>query len=663
MDDAVALDVSPRYFRSSAPAPTVGVVVPAHNAAAFIEQALAGVAGQSYRPAEVVVVDDASMDGTADLADSWADRLNLRVLRLRENVGSGEARRRAIAMMSTDLLAPLDADDVWMPDHLQHLVDVWRRRPAVVSARAEVWRPGEPRVDYHRALGLKVPKDNQLSALLAGNFVFFGSVFAREEYERAGGFGRHRGWEDWELWVKMAANHVPITLAEFPTVLYRRHTQNLTHNSTYFDAALLRRIEEFRQQHPEWLEGIGMGAGATVPQSDAASQPGHRQPAPTRRQRGLRAVSRRPSGRCPHGRSHRPSGRLPGPHRRPALPLTIDPLSWSFITGLPKVELHLHLEGSMRPATRARLAERHGVVLGPGAAATGFQDFDGFIEAFIEGMSLLRDAEDLVSVIVDMAADLGGQNVRYAEITTTAWAHIRGGTMSELAYAEALAEGASIARRDLDVNLAWVIDIPRGFETPEAQFTVSLLAGPNCPAGVVALGLGGPEIGYPAGPYAPSFERAAALGLGRVPHGGETGGAGYVRDCVELLGANRIGHGVMALQDPGVLQLLVGSSIPLEVCISSNVALGVCESVQSHPLGRLRDTGVTVSLATDDPGYFDTTLSDELALAHLHHGFSLEDLRDLQLETLDMSFLDATGKAKIRREILEFAARSINRSA
>ncbi len=234
--------------------PTVGVVMPAHNAAIFIEQALASIAGKSYRPTRVIVVDDASTDETGDLAESWADRLPLTVLRLGENIGSGAARQRAIALLDTDLLAPLDADDVWLPDHLEHLVGLWCKHPSVVSARAEVWRPGQPRVDYHRSLGLRIPKGAQLPALLADNFVFFGSVFSREEYERVGGFGNHRGWEDWDLWVKMAANQVPITVAEFPTVLYRRHESNLTQDITALDQGLIARITELRAEHPEWLE-------------------------------------------------------------------------------------------------------------------------------------------------------------------------------------------------------------------------------------------------------------------------------------------------------------------------------------------------------------------------------------------------------------------------
>ena len=239
---------------TTGPGPSVGVVMPAHNAAAFIDQALAGVAAQSRPPTRIIVVDDTSRDDTAERARAWADHLPITVVRLDDNVGSGEARRRAIDLLDTDLLAPLDADDVWMPDHLEHLVAVWRRTHAVVSARAEVWRPGETRVDYHRALGLRVPRTNQLAALLAGNFVFFGSVFARADYERVGGFGRHRGWEDWELWVKLVADGVPVALAEFPTVLYRRHPGNLTQDTTAFDQALVDRVESFRREHPEWLQ-------------------------------------------------------------------------------------------------------------------------------------------------------------------------------------------------------------------------------------------------------------------------------------------------------------------------------------------------------------------------------------------------------------------------
>jgi adenosine deaminase len=320
----------------------------------------------------------------------------------------------------------------------------------------------------------------------------------------------------------------------------------------------------------------------------------------------------------------------------------------TYVADLPKVELHVHLEGSLRPATRARLAERHGITL---RRRSGFTDFDGFIAAFAEGLGLLRDDADLVTAIEALAADLATQRVRYAEVTTTAWAHVAGGTISAGAYRDALAEGRSRARRDHDVELAWVLDIPRGFEAPASGFTADLLCGPHCPDGVVAIGLGGPEIGYPARWYRPSFERAAAIGLGRVPHGGETGGAAYVRACIEALGADRIGHGVMAVDDPAVLALLAEAGVPLEVSLTSNVLLGVAPDVERHPLRRLREAGITVTLATDDPGYFDTELNLELRLAHDHHGYDAAGLHQMEIDSLAMSFAGPALRQRVKAEL------------
>ena len=268
--DPMALDMSPRLATStlSRPRPSVGVVVVASNAAAFIDQALAGVAGQSCRPDQVLVVDNASTDTTAALARAWSNQLPVTVLRLAHRVGRDEARHQAIQRTDTDLLAALDTHDVWLPDHLEHLVDVWWDQPGVVSARAEVWKPGHRGLDYHKALGLRFPKQNQLAAMLSGHFVFFGSLFSRADYRQAvdcqqaghrptGGFGS-AGRQDWELWVKLVANQVPILLADFPTVLHRLecpggNRNGPSHPASPFDQALISRVNEFRIQHPEWL--------------------------------------------------------------------------------------------------------------------------------------------------------------------------------------------------------------------------------------------------------------------------------------------------------------------------------------------------------------------------------------------------------------------------
>lgn len=325
-----------------------------------------------------------------------------------------------------------------------------------------------------------------------------------------------------------------------------------------------------------------------------------------------------------------------------------------YLVGLPKVELHVHLEGSMRPSTRARLADRHGLAV-PAGDGVAFQDFGGFIDTFVAGAALLRDEADLIAVVEALGADLAASNVRYAEVTTTAWMWLTDKGLAPRAYAEALAEGRRLAAVEHGVELRWVIDIPRGFEPPDAQRTVGLLDSSDCPDAVVGIGLGGPEIGYPAAWYAASFERAAATGLASLPHGGETGGAAYVRDCVELLGAHRIGHGVMAVEDPAVLALLVERGVTLEVCPTSNVLLGVAADLASHPLGRLRDAGVAVTLATDDPGYFDNTVTGELALAQRHHRFSDADLHAMQLHAVAVSLADDATKARLRRELAEHA--------
>lgn len=326
----------------------------------------------------------------------------------------------------------------------------------------------------------------------------------------------------------------------------------------------------------------------------------------------------------------------------------------ALVARLPKVELHVHLEGSLRPATRARLAERHGLP-GPEAAGIAFTDFDSFIASFMNGLDLLRGPDDLVLAIDDLAADLARNEVRYAEVTTTAWTHLVAKGVAPGAYAEALGEGRTIARRDHGVELGWVIDIPRGMERAGEQVTADLLCGPGCPDATVAIGLGGPEIGYPAEAYAESFARAAAVGLRRVPHGGETGGAGYVRDCIEVLQADRIGHGVMAVEDPTVLDLLVARRVPLEVSITSNVLLGVSPDVAHHQLSELRAAGVTVTLATDDPGLFDTDLCAELLLAHHHHGYDAADLLQLQFDGLDASFAGEAVRRQVRAELEAFA--------
>lgn len=242
-----------------------------------------------------------------------------------------------------------------------------------------------------------------------------------------------------------------------------------------------------------------------------------------------------------------------------------------------------------------------------------FVDFPDFGRQYLFGLSLLRNEEDLATVTDDLAATLALQNVRYAELTTTAFSHLAGSMPPEV-YRDGLDEGRRRAAAR-GVEIGWVIDIPRDLEMPDDTTTVDYLESGLTPEGLVALGLGGYEVGFPAAPYASHFGRARALGLRSVPHAGETEGADSVRQAVEELGADRIGHGVRVLEDRDLTARIADAGILCEVCPTSNFLLGVVDDIDDHPLPRMMEAGLNVSINTDDPGWFDTDLVTELRIA------------------------------------------------
>ena len=325
------------------------------------------------------------------------------------------------------------------------------------------------------------------------------------------------------------------------------------------------------------------------------------------------------------------------------------------IADLPKVELHLHLEGSLRPDTMFELARRHQIHLGADSAEDlmgryRFGSFDSFLELFIQGLEVLQTAEDFTLAVTALATELAAQRVRYAEVTTTPFNHHRR-AISMAAYVAGLDEGRRQARAEHGVEINWVCDIPRELEDPASEFTVDLITGADAPEGVVALGLGGPEAGFPPELFADSFGRAQAAGFGSVPHAGETVGPASVWGAIRSLHADRIGHGVRAVEDPALLSHLAEHGIPLEVSMTSNVLLGVSPSIEQHQIGALLEAGVKVTLNTDDPAYFGTTLTRELELAHQIHNLSLPQLAEMQRTAIDVSFAPADVKQRISREL------------
>ena len=324
-----------------------------------------------------------------------------------------------------------------------------------------------------------------------------------------------------------------------------------------------------------------------------------------------------------------------------------------FIAGLPKAELHVHHVGSASPRIVAELATRHpGVVpddLDELARYFTFTDFAHFITVYLSVVDLVRDSTDVRTLTYEVAVDMAAQNIRYAELTVTPYTSVLRGIPVE-AFVEAIEDARVVAERDLGIVLRWIFDIPGelGLAAAEGTLRTALDHGPST---LVGFGLGGPEIGVPRPPFKPYFDQARAAGLHSVPHAGETTGPQTVWDAVTELGAERIGHGTSAVQDPELLRHLVEHGIPVEVSPTSNLATGAVASLAEHPLPALVAAGVTVSINSDDPPMFATTLGREYALAAGLLGLDRVGIGALAKAAVTSSFLDPTGQAALLREI------------
>jgi len=329
----------------------------------------------------------------------------------------------------------------------------------------------------------------------------------------------------------------------------------------------------------------------------------------------------------------------------------------AFIAGLPKAELHVHHVGSASARIVSELAERHAgstsVPSDPDALASffAFRDFAHFIEVYLSVVDLLRTPEDIRYLTYEIGREMATQqSVRYAELTCTPYTSVATGLMPIEAYTEAIEAGRVEAERDFGIVLRWIYDIPGESGVPAADVTLGY-ALDHAPDALVGFGLGGPEIGVPRPPYQPHFDAARAAGLHSVPHAGETTGPETIWHALRLLGAERIGHGTSAALDPELLAHLAEHRIPLEVCPSSNVATRAVPSLEEHPLRLFREAGVVVTIASDDPPMFGTTLNHEHEIAADLLGLDATGVADLARTGVDVSFADDATKARIRAEI------------
>ncbi|MEU8336387.1 adenosine deaminase [Micromonospora tulbaghiae] len=327
----------------------------------------------------------------------------------------------------------------------------------------------------------------------------------------------------------------------------------------------------------------------------------------------------------------------------------------TFIAGLPKVELHVHHVGSASPRIVAELAARHEgrspVPADPEALADyfAFRDFAHFIEVYLSVVDLIRDADDVWLLTHEVARELARQQVRYAELTVTPYSHVNRGIPAP-AFCEAIEDARKRAEADFGIALRWCFDIPGEAGLPAAEQTLRIALDER-PDGLISFGLGGPEIGVPRPQFKPWFDQARAAGLRSVPHAGETTGPETIWDALRELGAERIGHGISAAQDPALLTHLAERRIPLEISPTSNVRTRAVPSLDAHPLPRLVEAGVPVSINSDDPPMFGTTLNDEYAVAARLLRLGPDGVAALARDAVAAAFLAPAEQARITAEI------------
>ncbi len=327
-----------------------------------------------------------------------------------------------------------------------------------------------------------------------------------------------------------------------------------------------------------------------------------------------------------------------------------------FLLRMPKVELHVHLEGAMRPSVLIELARRNGVEL-PAADEAGlkrwfrFRNFEQFVQVYLTCSRALRAPEDFKLLASDFLAEQAMQNVLYCEVHFTISTHLANGVNGGevlAAMAEAIADG----ERDFGVVMRLIPDVVRNVGPAAADQTLEwALAGRG--RGVVALGLSGSEARFANEPFRRHFEAAAAGGLHRVAHAGEHSGPESVRSVLEVCGAERIGHGVRVLEDPELVAELRRRRIPLEVCPSSNLCLGVVADLAAHPFDALYRSGLQLSVNSDDPAFFNTNLTREYLRLGQTFGYDADQLAGLALAGLRQSFLTEAERAALEPRFLD----------
>jgi aminodeoxyfutalosine deaminase len=275
------------------------------------------------------------------------------------------------------------------------------------------------------------------------------------------------------------------------------------------------------------------------------------------------------------------------------------------------------------------------------------------VEVYLAVVDLIKTGEDVRLLTYEVAREMAAQQIRYAELTCTPYTSVATGISIE-AFTEAIEDARVAAELDFGVVLRWIYDIPGEFGVPAAEATLDYALNHRVDA-LIGFGLGGPEVGVPRPQFQPHFDAARAAGLRSVPHAGETTGPETIWDALRLLGAERIGHGTTVAQDPALIAHLAETGTPLEVCPSSNIATRAVATLDEHPITAFRDAGVTVTVNSDDPPMFGTSLNREYEIAADLLDLDEAGVADLARTAVRASYAEDAVKTKLLAEIDAYA--------
>lgn len=327
--------------------------------------------------------------------------------------------------------------------------------------------------------------------------------------------------------------------------------------------------------------------------------------------------------------------------------------SKEFIKKMPKTELHLHLEGAIPVDFLFKLIKRdrsNPSIKTPDDLKEVFKykDFDHFIITWGWKNSFIKKEEDFLEIAYEVLKKLSDQNVKYAEAFYSPGDFMNKG-LTVQGITEYLIEGKEKARRDFNIKCNLIIDLIRDHGPEEGMKRLDEVT-PYLGKGVIGIGIGGSEGFFPPEPYEAVYKEAKKRGFRLTAHGGEAAGPESVWGAINKLGVERIGHGVRAIEDTKLIKYLKEKQIPLEVCPVSNIKTGIYKSIEEHPIKEFFREGLMVTVNSDDPEMFNTSITEEYLILAEELAFSPDDIKKLSFNSIEASFLEEKDKELMKKD-------------